>query len=159
MVRATPFYWFDGRVGEAVAFYRSVFDDAEVVASSVYPPGSPHPEGELMHATLRLAGQDLMLLDGGPHYALTPAASLFLACDDQDEVDRLWDAFCDGGTPMRCGWVTDRFGLTWQVVPAALLGWLGDPDPQRAGRVNETMLGMDKLDIATLRAAWEGTSR
>ena len=153
MPKVVPYFWFDGRLAEAVDLYRTLLDDAVVLSTSTRPPGLPGEPGALMSATLRLGGQEVVLFDGGPHYALSPAASLLIACDDQSEIDRIWDALCDGGTPMQCGWVTDRFGLTWQVVPADLPAWLGDPD--RGRRVAEVMLGMSKLDIATLRAALE----
>jgi len=107
-------------------------------------------------ARLRLAGQELVLLNGGPVYQLTPAFSLFVSVEGQDEVDRYWDALIDGGEPSRCGWLVDRFGVSWQIVPTALGRLMGDPDRERAGRVTQAMLGMVKLDVAALQAAYDG---
>ena len=126
MPTITPFLWFDGRLEEAVTFYTSIFGDSAVLDRT------PGPEGGLMMARFRLAGLELMALDGGPHYAHTPAFSLFVSVEGQEEVDRYWDALVDGGEPSRCGWLVDRFGLSWQVVPTRLGQLMGDPD--RAAR-------------------------
>jgi predicted 3-demethylubiquinone-9 3-methyltransferase (glyoxalase superfamily) len=158
MATITPFLWFDGRVAEAVAFYTSVFGDSAVLDTTPYPEGSPGPPGELMMARFRLAGQELMALNGGPHYSLTPAFSLFVSCADQEEVDYYWDRLCDGGEPSRCGWLVDRFGLSWQVVPEALGRLMGDPDPERSSQVVQAMLEMSRIDVAALQAAYDGTS-
>ena len=159
MPQVQPFVWFDGSLAEAVDFYASLFPDGTVTSRSEYPPGSPGPEGELMTASVRLGGQDIVFLNGGPQYQLTPAFSLLVTCADQDEIDRFWAAFSEGGETMQCGWVTDRYGLTWQVVPEQLEKLLGDPDPQRAQRATEAMLQMVKLDIAELEAAAAGADR
>ena len=150
MPTITPFLWFDGRVAEAVRFYTTVFGDSAILEES------PGPDGELFMARLRLAGQELVLLNGGPVYQLTPAFSLFVSVEGQDEVDRYWDALIDGGEPSRCGWLVDRFGVSWQIVPTALGRLMGDPDRERAGRVTQAMLGMVKLDVAALQAAYDG---
>jgi len=146
----TPFLWFDGRVGEAVEFYTSLFDDSALVDSS------PGPDGELFMATFTLGGREFMILNGGPHYDLNPAFSMFVSVPTQAEVDHYWDALCAGGEPGRCGWLVDRFGLSWQIVPEALGTLMGDEDPVRAGRVRDAMLAMSKIDIAGLQAAYEG---
>jgi len=157
MPTITPFLWFDGRVEEAVDFYTSVFGDSAVGDLTRYPEGSPGPAGEVMTATFRLAGQEFMALNGGPHYAFTPAISFFLSVDTQDEVDHYWDRLTEGGEPGQCGWLVDRFGLSWQVVPTALGRLMGDPDPERSGRVMQAMLAMTKIEIAGLEEAyWRG---
>ena len=158
MSKVTPFLWFDGHVEEAVEFYTSVFGDSAVLEVTRYPEGSPGPAGGVMTARLRLADQEVMLLDGGPHYQLTPAFSFFVSCEDQDEVDHFWGRLLEGGTPSQCGWLTDRFGLSWQIVPTALMQLMGDPDPARSGRVMKAMLAMTKIEIAGLQAAADEVS-
>jgi predicted 3-demethylubiquinone-9 3-methyltransferase (glyoxalase superfamily) len=145
----TPFLWFDNNLEEALAFYTSIFDDTKVV--HVTRDGG---SGPVRWASFELGGQRFMALNGGPFYHFTEAFSMFVSCETQAEVDRYWEALtADGGEPGQCGWLKDRFGLSWQVVPTALGELLGDPDPGRAGRVMLAMLGMTKLDIAGLRAA------
>ena len=158
MPTITPFLWFDGRVGEAVDFYTSVFGDSSVLDSAPYPEGSPRPAGDVMVATFRIAGQEFMALNGGPQFPFTPAVSFFVSCESQDEVDYLWDRLCDGGHPEQCGWLVDRFGLSWQVVPTALGQLMGDPDPERSARVMQAMLAMVKIDIAGLQATYDGSA-
>jgi predicted 3-demethylubiquinone-9 3-methyltransferase (glyoxalase superfamily) len=146
----TPFLWFNGRIKEAVEFYSSVF--ADVVVEDTMPSG---PDS-LMSATLVLNGQRVILFDGGPHYSLNPAISMFITCSDQDEIDYYWDALTrDGGEPGRCGWLTDPFGLSWQVIPDALGRLMGDP--VRGGAVRDAMLAMNKMDLAALQAALDGS--
>jgi len=145
----TPFLWLDGRVGEAVDFYTSLFDDSAVIDSS------PGPDGDVFLATFTLGGQEFMILNGGPHYSLTPAFSMFLSLESQEEVDRYWDALGEGGEPGPCGWLVDRFGVSWQVIPSVLGRLMGDPDPVRAGRVRDAMLAMSKIDVAGLQAAYD----
>jgi predicted 3-demethylubiquinone-9 3-methyltransferase (glyoxalase superfamily) len=149
MPTITPFLWFDGRLGEALAFYTSVFDDSAVLERV------PGPGDTVMMARLRLGGAELMALDGGPVYPLTPAFSLFVSVEGQDEVDRYWDALVEGGEAGRCGWLVDRFGLSWQVVPTILGQLMGDPNRERADRVVQAMLAMSKLDVAGLQAAYD----
>jgi predicted 3-demethylubiquinone-9 3-methyltransferase (glyoxalase superfamily) len=155
MPSITPFLWFDGRVGEAVEFYTRLFDDPESGAT-VLVDSSPGPDGDLFMATLRLFGQEFMILNGGPHYTLNPAFSMFLSVEGQEQVDHYWNALCDGGEPGPCGWLVDRFGLSWQVIPTALMELMGDPDPEKSGRVREAMLAMGKIDVAGLQAAYDG---
>jgi len=151
MPTITPFLWFDNQLEDAVAFYTSVFGDSAV-------PSSAGPSGGATMASFRLAGQDFMGLNGGPMYAFTPAISLFVSCEGQEEVDYLWDRLCDGGSPSRCGWLVDRFGLSWQIIPTALGRLMGDPDAERAGRVMQAMLAMTKIEVAGLQAAYDGPS-
>lgn len=150
MPTITPFLWFDGRLGEAVDFYTSLFGDSAVLERV------PGPEDSVMMARFRLAGVELMALDGGPAHALTPAFSLFVSVEGQAEVDHYWDALVEGGEAGQCGWLVDRFGLSWQVIPTALGELMGAPDRERAGRVMQAMLTMSKLDVAGLQAAYDG---
>ena len=151
MQKITPFLWFDDNAEEAIHFYVSLFKNSRVVSERRREPGGP-----LFTANFVLDGQEFMALNGGPTYQLTEAFSLFVRCASQGEVDELWEKLARGGTPLRCGWLKDRFGLTWQIVPAELGDLLGDPDPARAGRVREAMLQMTKLDLEGLRRAHAG---
>lgn len=147
----TPFYWFDEGAEVAAAFYADLFDDAELL------DGAAGPDGDApLTVTLRIGSQVVMFINGGPHYELTPAASLMVSCDGQEQVDRYWDALADGGVEMQCGWLTDRFGLTWQIIPRRLNELLADPDPQRSDRAMAAMLGMVKIDVAELERAAAG---
>ncbi|MFI0433259.1 MAG: VOC family protein [Candidatus Nanopelagicales bacterium] len=147
----TPFYWFDEGAHVAAAFYADLFDDAEVL------DGAPGPDsGPPLTVSVRIGNQRLTFLNGGPHFELTPAASLMVACADQAEIDRYWDALTDGGEEMQCGWLTDRFGMTWQIVPSNLNDLLSDPDPDRAARAMAAMLSMVKFDIEELEQAAAG---
>lgn len=145
----TPFLWFDGDVEEAANFYRSVFKDARVESVHRPAPGKP-----AQSATVTLRGQRLHLFNGGPHYELTPAFSLMVDCETQAEVDDLWEKLSAGGAKSRCGWLQDRYGLSWQIVPTILLKLLRDKDPVKAQRVMQAMLQMDKIDIAHLEQAY-----
>lgn len=156
MPTLTPFLWFDHRLEEAVTFYTSVFDDGRVLHSARYGPGAPQPAGTMMSMTFELAGQRFMALNGGPMYALTPAFSIFVSVRTQEEIDRYWSRLIDGGQPSRCGWLVDRYGLSWQVIPATLGTLLGDPDPGRSQRALQAMLQMQKIDIAALERAAAG---
>ena len=151
MNRITPFLWYDGRIEEAVNFYRSIFPNSKVHGTS------PGPDGSLMSATVELEGQTLMLFNGGPHYRLTPAISLYVNCESQAEVDDLWTKLlAGGGKETQCGWLEDRFGLSWQVIPSILPKLLGDKDREKAGRAMNAMLKMKKIDIAELERAAAG---
>lgn len=145
----TPFLWFDGNAEEAVEFYLSLFDDARVTATTHYGPGMPLPEGSVLTIAFELAGQNFVALNGGPEYRFTPAVSFAVACETQAEIDRLWERLSDGGSDMQCGWLTDRFGLTWQIVPAKLGDWIAGGGAA-ATRVLQALMPMVKLDIATL---------
>lgn len=156
MQKITPFLWFDhGQAEDAANLYVSLFEDSEVLEVSRFPADTPSaPEGDVMTVSFRLAGQGYTALNGGPAFPFTEAISLAVSCEDQAEVDRLWDALiADGGEPSRCGWLKDRFGLSWQIVPERLNELMADPDPGRARRTTEAMLTMGKLDVAALEAA------
>jgi predicted 3-demethylubiquinone-9 3-methyltransferase (glyoxalase superfamily) len=143
----TPFLWFDGKVDEAMKFYLSVFKNSKVTNVT------PGPNGTVMSATFELDGQKFMALNGGPMFTFTPAISFFINCDTQDEVDELWEKLSEGGKKERCGWLKDKYGLSWQVVPAILGKLLQDQDAEKAKRVVAAMLQMDKLDIERLSHA------
>jgi predicted 3-demethylubiquinone-9 3-methyltransferase (glyoxalase superfamily) len=153
MQKITPFLWFDNNAEEAMDFYTSVFHESRVVDESRYGEGAPVPAGTLMSATIELEGQEFILFNGGPLFAFTEAVSMFVSCATQQEIDALWGRLTEGGEPGRCGWLKDRFGLSWQIVPPVLGTLLGDPDPEKAGRVMQAMLQMGKLDIAELERA------
>lgn len=157
--RITTFLTFDGQAEEAVAFYTSIFDDSRIVSSTRYGEAGPGPEGSLMAATFELDGQELVALNGGPSFTFSQGISLLVDCETQEEVDRYWEQLTDGGEPGPCGWLTDRFGVSWQVVPRALGELLGDPDPEKAGRVMQAMLQMSKIEIEGLQRAYEGVER
>jgi predicted 3-demethylubiquinone-9 3-methyltransferase (glyoxalase superfamily) len=155
--KITTFLTFDGRAEEAVEFYTSIFEDSRILAATRYEPGGPGPEGELMSATFELAGEEFMALNGGPSFTFSQGISLFVDCEDQEEVDELWAKLTDGGEPGPCGWLTDRFGVSWQIIPRALGELLADEDREKAGRVMQAMLRMSKIEIEGLRRAHEGT--
>ena len=149
-----PFLWFDGQAEQAAALYTSLFPDSEVLSTHRYGPDVPGgEEGEVLTVTFRLGEQQWTALNGGPRFQFTEAVSFQIPCADQAEVDHYWDALVEGGEPGQCGWLKDRFGLSWQVVPTALLALLSDPDPGRAQRATQAMLGMQKLEVAALTAA------
>lgn len=149
----TPCLWFDGNAEEAVEFYVSLVPGSKVTAISRYGPGMPLPEGMVMTISFELAGSAYTALNGGPEYQFTPAISLQLPAADQDEVDRYWALLSEGGEPGPCGWLTDRFGLSWQVIPEALPELMSDPDPARAQAAQQALMTMSKIDIAALRQA------
>lgn len=154
-----PLYAFllmHGRAREAAEFYASVFDDGAVVEVLHHGPDSWGPDGEVMSATVVVAGMTIVLLNGGPAASFSMATSLVIETDDQAETDRYWAALTDGGEPSACGWLRDRFGVHWQVTPTRMLALLRDPDPARAGRAMRAMMGMTKLDISELEAAAAG---
>lgn len=160
MQKITPFLWFDSNAEEAIDFYTSVFRDSRIVSVSRYDEAgaqaSGMPEGTVMTATFELEGQQFMALNGGPQFKFSEAISFFVACETQEEVDELWEKLPAGGEAGQCGWLKDRFGVSWQVVPTILGELLNDPDPEKAQRVMTAMLQMKKLDIAALRRASEG---
>jgi predicted 3-demethylubiquinone-9 3-methyltransferase (glyoxalase superfamily) len=147
----TPFLWFDGDVEAAANFYVSVFKDARVESVHRPAPGKP-----AQSATVTLRGQRLHLFNGGPHYQLTPAVSLMVDCETQAQVDELWDRLSAGGAKSRCGWLQDRYGLSWQIVPTILVRLLRGKDPAKANAALQAMLQMEKLDIARLQQAYDG---
>jgi predicted 3-demethylubiquinone-9 3-methyltransferase (glyoxalase superfamily) len=153
MQKIVPFLWFNDNAEEAVNFYVSVFKDSKVVSMSRYGEAGPGKKGSVMSATFQLEGQQFYALNGGPSHSFTPAISLFVNCRTQDEVDHLWNTLSEGGRKDRCGWLQDRFGLSWQIIPTILGELLGDKDPQKSKRAMQAMLAMDKIDIAKLKAA------
>jgi len=152
----TPFLWFDSRAEEAALFYVSVFPDSKIDHVERYGDAGPGPAGSVMTIAFTLRGQRFVALNGGPVFSFTPAISFVVDCATQEELDRYWSLLIAGGSEGQCGWLTDKFGLSWQIVPMALGRILGDPDPARAGRATQAMLGMKKLIIAELEAAAEG---
>jgi len=154
MQKITPFLWFNGQAEEAMHFYVSIFKNSKVISVTRYGEAGPGPKGSVMSATFQLEGQTFYALNGGPQYAFTPAISLFVNCETQAEVDELWEKLLQGGRPSRCGWLQDKYGLSWQIIPGVLGKMLGDKDPKRANRVMQAMLQMDKIDINRLQAAY-----
>jgi predicted 3-demethylubiquinone-9 3-methyltransferase (glyoxalase superfamily) len=162
MSRIAPCLWFDGQAEQAANFYVSAFHGcgrgAAVGDVLRFGEGGPGPAGGVMSVTFVLDGQEFIALNGGPHFTFTPAISLFVKCADQEEVDRFWERLSDGGKTEQCGWLRDRFGVSWQIVPAELGDMLRDADPARAGRVMHALLQMTKLDVAALRQAYDGAA-
>jgi predicted 3-demethylubiquinone-9 3-methyltransferase (glyoxalase superfamily) len=154
--KITPFMWFNDNAEEAMNLYVSVFKNSKIKNVSRYPEGSPGPVGKVMVANFQLEGQDFMVLNGGPHYTITPAISFMVDCKDQEEVDYFWDNLVEGGKPMQCGWLTDKFGVSWQIIPSILGELMSDPDPEKAGRVMQAMMQMVKMDIKGLQDAYAG---
>ncbi len=155
--KITPFLWFDQNAEEAVRFYTSIWKDSKVLSESRWGEGGPVPKGALMTAKFQLAGQEFIALNGGPRFRFTEAISLVVHCESQEEIDVLWEKLiAGGGAPGQCGWLKDKFGLSWQVVPTALGDLLGDKEPAKAGRVGAALLKMSKIDLATLQKAHAG---
>ena len=155
MQKITPFLWFDGKAEEAMKFYVSIFKNSKVGSVTRYGEAGPGPEGTVMSATFQLDGQDFFALNGGPQFKFTPAISLFVNCETQQEVDELWEKLSEGGEKQRCGWLKDRFGLSWQIVPSVLGKLLRDKDPEKSNRVMKAMMQMDKIDISGLQKAYD----
>jgi predicted 3-demethylubiquinone-9 3-methyltransferase (glyoxalase superfamily) len=153
--KITTFLTFDGQLEDALELYTSVFDDSRITRTTRTGPGGPGPEGSLQTATFELAGQEFMGLNGGPAFSFAQGFSLYVDCETQEEVDELWERLSEGGEKGPCGWLTDRFGVSWQIIPRVLPELLADEDPAKAGRVMDAMLQMGKIDIAGLRAAYE----
>jgi len=156
--KITPNLWFDTEAEEAAAFYTSVFKNSRVVNVTHYTEGSPRPAGTVMTVEWELDGQRFVGINGGPEFTFDEAVSLAISCADQDEVDYYWERLTEGGEEGQCGWLKDRYGLSWQVVPAGMDEVFSDPDPERAKRAMQAMLGMKKLDVAALRSAADGTA-
>jgi len=155
MPKITPFLWFDSQAEEAANFYVSIFENSRIVNVSRYGDAGPGPKGTAMSVTFQLNGQDFMALNGGPQFTFTPAISFFVHCENQQEVDELWEKLSEGGKKERCGWLKDKFGLSWQIIPAVLGKMLGDKDPERSKRVMQALLQMTKIDIEGLKLAYE----
>ena len=155
MQKITPFLWFDGKAEEAMNFYISIFKNSKIVSVSRYGEGGPGPKGTVMTGTFQLEGQQFMALNGGPHFTFSQAISFFVNCETQQEVDELWEKLSEGGEKQRCGWLKDKYGLSWQVIPSALGEMLQDKDAEKAKRVMKAMLQMDKIDIEGLKQAYD----
>ncbi|MCZ8511945.1 VOC family protein [Paenibacillus filicis] len=157
MQTISPFLWFDGNAEEAMNFYTSIFKNAKIESVIRYGEAGPGPKGTVMSCTFQLNGQQFMAINGGPHFTFSPAISFFVNCETQQEVDELWEKLSEGGEKQRCGWLKDKFGLSWQVVPTVLGEMLQDEDVVKSGRVMQAMLQMDKIDIEKLKQAYEAT--
>ncbi|MFM0335783.1 VOC family protein [Paraburkholderia fungorum] len=156
MQKIAPCLWFDGNAEEAARFYTGVFGNSRIATTMHHTDAGPGPKGSVLAVTFELEGQEFMALNGGPQFTFTPAISLFVHCGSQQEIDSYWAKLCDGGAPQQCGWVQDRFGVSWQIVPDALGRMLRDPDAGKAKRVMEAMMDMVKLDIGELERAYRG---
>lgn len=156
MQKITPFLWFDGKAEEAVNFYVSIFKKSKIGKIGRYGEGGPGPAGTVMSVTFELNGQEFFALNGGPQFTFTPAISFFVNCETQEEVDDFWEKLSEGGRKDRCGWLQDKYGLSWQIVPSVLGKLLHSEDAAKAKRVMQAMLQMDKLDIKRLQQAHDG---
>ena len=156
MQKITPFLWFDSNAEEAMNFYTSIFKNSKIGQVRRYGESGPGPKGSVMSGTFQIEGQEFMALNGGPHYKITPAISFLVSCETQKEVDELWEKLSAGGETMQCGWLTDKFGVSWQIIPKALGELMGDKDPQKSQRVMKAMMGMVKIDVEGLKKAYEG---
>jgi predicted 3-demethylubiquinone-9 3-methyltransferase (glyoxalase superfamily) len=162
MQKISPFLWFDDKAEEAANFYVSVFSarsggagDSKVLNVSRYGAAGPGPDGSVMTVTFQLEGQEYTALNGGPLFPFTEAISFLVSCETQEEVDDLWEKLSEGGETSQCGWLKDKFGLSWQIIPTALGELAGDPDPEKSQRVIKAMLEMTRIDIAGLKRAYE----
>ena len=155
MQKITPFLWFDGNAEEAMNFYTSIFKNSKIGRITRYGDAGPGPKGAVMSGTFQLDGQEFMALNGGPQFKFTEAISFFVNCETQEEVDELWEKLSDGGQKSRCGWLKDKYGLSWQIIPSALGKMLGDKDPEKSQRVMKAILQMDKIDIKRLEQAYK----
>ncbi|MGW4409584.1 VOC family protein [Nonomuraea sp. NPDC004702] len=158
MQKITTYLWFDNQAEEAAEFYTSIFADSRILEVQRYPEGGPGPAGQAMVVSFELAGQRFLALNGGPQFTFTEAISLYVDCASQEEVDDLWARLTDGGEESQCGWLKDRYGLSWQIVPRALQELMSVPDPAAAQRVAQAMLGMRKIEIKGLEDAAKGVS-
>ena len=155
MQKITPFLWFNDQAEEAMNFYCSIFKNSKPGSITRYGEAGPGPKGAVMSATFQIEGQEFIALNGGPQYTFSPAISFFVNCETQQEVDELWAKLTEGGEEVQCGWLTDKFGLSWQIVPAGLIELLSSDDAERSGRAMKAMLHMKKLDIEKIRQAYE----
>lgn len=153
MQKITPFLWYDNQAEEAANFYVSLFKNSKITSLNRYGDAGPGPKGSVMIVTFQLEGQKFTALNGGPTFKFTPAISLYVDCETQEEVDQLWDKLSEGGRKDRCGWLQDRYGLSWQIIPRALQTLMSDPDPKRSASVMQAMLQMDKIDVKKLQEA------
>lgn len=155
MQKITPFLWFNNNAEEAINFYTSIFKTSKVGNTARYGEGGPGPKGSIMTAEFQLNGQDFIALNGGPHFKFTEAVSFVVNCETQEEIDEFWDKLSEGGQKSRCGWLKDKFGLSWQIVPNILSKLAGSGDAKKSSRVMQALMKMDKLEIATLQKAYD----
>ena len=155
MQKITPFLWFDDQAEEAMNFYTSIFNNSRVVSISRYGEAGPRPKGMVLTATFQLDGQEFTALNAGPEFTFTPAISFFVHCETQEEVDDLWEKLSEGGEQQRCGWLKDKFGVSWQIIPNIMGELLNDKDAEKSKRVMQAMLQMSKIDIRGLQQAYE----
>jgi len=156
MQKITPFLWFENQAEEAVNFYTSIFKNSKVGEITRYGEGSPGPEGTVMTVIFYLDGQEFIALNGGPEFKFTEAISFFVHCETQEEVDELWEKLTEGGEEVQCGWLKDKFGVSWQIVPNALMDYVNGADAEKASRATQAMLQMKKIDIHKIKQAYEG---
>lgn len=156
MQKITPFLWFDSNAEEAANFYTSIFKNSKLLNVARYGEAGPGPKGSAMTVTFQLDGQQFIALNGGPHYTFSPAISFFVNCETQAEVDEFWNKLSAGGKEVQCGWLQDKFGVSWQIIPKALMELMSDKDPVKSQRVFKAMLQMTKIDIAGLKRAYRG---
>jgi predicted 3-demethylubiquinone-9 3-methyltransferase (glyoxalase superfamily) len=155
MQKITPFLWFDGKAEEAMNYYTSIFRNSRIVNVQRCGEHGPGPKGSVLTGTFEIEGQKFMALNGGPMYQLTPAFSLFVDCKDQKEIDELWEKLSAGGKELQCGWLTDKFGVSWQIIPNVLSKLLWGGIPAKSGRAMQAMMQMKKLDVAKLQQAYD----
>ncbi len=155
MQKITPFLWFYDNAQEAANFYTSIFKNSKIGSVSRYGEAGPGPKGSVMSVTFQLEGQEFIALNGGPHFKFSPAISFLVDCRTQEEVDQLWEKLSAGGEKQRCGWLKDKYGLSWQIIPTALGEMLNDKDAGKSARVMKAMLQMDKIDIKKLKQSYE----
>jgi predicted 3-demethylubiquinone-9 3-methyltransferase (glyoxalase superfamily) len=155
MQRITPFLWFDGKAEEAMKFYTSIFKNSRVGTVTRYGKDGPGPNGSVMTATFQLDGQEFIALNGGPEFTFTEAISFVVNCETQGEIDEFWEKLSDGGAQIQCGWLKDKFGVSWQIVPTVLGKMMQDKDPEKTNRVMKAILQMVKIDIKRLQEAYE----
>jgi len=155
MQKITPFLWYDDKAEEAANFYISIFKNSKIIRITRNGEGGPGPKGTVMSVIFQLDGQEFFALNGGPYYTFSPAISFFVDCETQQEIDEFWEKLSEGGKIQQCGWLQDKFGVTWQIVPSLLGKFLNDKDPNKSKKVMAAMLQMTKLDIKTLQQAYD----
>jgi len=156
MQKISPFLWYNDNAEEAVNFYTSIFRNSKILAVARYGEAGPGPKGSVMTINFQIEGHEFIALNGGPHFKFNEAISFSVDCENQEEVDELWEKLSQGGQKSQCGWLKDKYGLSWQINPRILGEMLSDKDPEKAKRVMEAMLQMEKIDIKTLRQAYDG---
>jgi predicted 3-demethylubiquinone-9 3-methyltransferase (glyoxalase superfamily) len=156
MQKITPFLWYDGRAEEAVKFYTSIFKNSKVISLKYWGEGSPFPKDQVMTAVFELDGMQFYAFDAGPMFKFTEAISFFVDCNTQEEVDELWEKLSAGGEKSMCGWLKDKFGVSWQIIPRTLMTLMSDKDPEKAKKVMTAMMKMSKIIIADLQKAYDG---